>query len=129
MPGRSSPSEIPSSPQQEVARLAGLRAVHSAFLYLHNQEMEFRRWQLELARVPAPPFGEADRSQWLQQRFLALGLHQVQIDALGNVSGLLYENRQPPLIALSAHLDTVFPSTTKIECYDEGNRLFGPGIS
>ena len=57
MPIRPASSDVRAhaSPQQEVARIAGLRAVHSAFLYLHNQEMEFRRWQRELAEIPAPP--------------------------------------------------------------------------
>src|SRR5471030_1594498 len=30
---------------------------------------------------------------------------------------------------MSAHLDTVFPMGTKLETREEGNRLFGPGIS
>ncbi|MBZ5522188.1 MAG: M20/M25/M40 family metallo-hydrolase [Acidobacteriia bacterium] len=128
------PNRIPSenttiSPQQEVARLAELRAVHSAFLYLHNQEMEFRRWQLELAAVPAPPFGESARSEWLQRRFLSLGLHGVHVDELGNVFGQLHPESIPPVLAVSAHIDTVFPADTPLHFHEEGNRLFGPGIS
>jgi tripeptide aminopeptidase len=130
------PSKVPASdsstsatPQQEVARIAELRAVHAALLYLHNQEMEFRRWQMELAGVPAPPFGEAARSEWLRQRFLRLGLHHVRTDELGNVFGLLRESPLAPLIAISAHLDTVFPPETRLNSREEGNKLHGPGIS
>src|SRR5205807_2000120 len=91
--------------------------------------MEFRRWQLELARVPAPPFGEAARSEWLRQQFLRLGLCQVRTDELGNVFGLLQESPSSPLIAVSAHLDTVFPPETRLDFREDGNKLLGPGIS
>jgi acetylornithine deacetylase/succinyl-diaminopimelate desuccinylase-like protein len=91
--------------------------------------MEFRRWQMELAEVPAPPFGEAARSEWLRQRFLALNLHRVHTDELGNVFALFYEDEESPVVGMSAHLDTVFPSGTALGAREEGNRLYGPGIS
>jgi len=129
MPIRSSAETSATLPQREIARLAEMRAVHSAFLYLHNQEMEFRRWQRELTEIPAPPFGEAARSKWLAERFNALGLEQVQVDELGNVSGYLMPPSAGPVLGMSAHLDTVFPMGTRLETREEGNRLYGPGIS
>ncbi|HKF20655.1 MAG TPA: M20/M25/M40 family metallo-hydrolase [Candidatus Angelobacter sp.] len=131
MPLRSSSTDprAPITPQQEVARIAGMRSVHSAFLFLHNQELEFRRWQRELAEVPAPPFGEAGRGEWLRQRFSQLGLEDVATDDIGNVFGLLEKNSGQPLVGVSAHLDTVFPLGTRLETREEGNRLHGPGIS
>lgn len=118
-----------STPQQEVSRIAEMRAVHQAFRYLHLQEMEFRRWQRELAQIPAPPFGEATRTEWLRQRFMDLGLHGVEVDNLGNVFGLFWQEKQEPLLGVSAHLDTVFPQGTPTESHEEGSKLFGPGIS
>jgi acetylornithine deacetylase/succinyl-diaminopimelate desuccinylase-like protein len=117
------------SPQREIARIAAMRSVHSSFLYLHNQEMEFRRWQRELTEIAAPPFGEAERSGWLERKFSALGLEDVHVDELGNVLGLLYPAAQSPFIGVSAHLDTVFPQGTALATREEGNRLYGPGIS
>jgi tripeptide aminopeptidase len=117
------------SAPREIARIAEMRSVHTAFSYLHNQEMEFRRWQRELTEIPAPPFGEAGRSDWLRQRFTALGLESVQVDKLGNVLGLLYSGSNAPLIGISAHLDTVFPQGTALQTREEANRLYGPGIS
>lgn len=120
------------SPQREIARIAEMRGVHAAFTYLHNQEMEFRRWQRQLTEIPSPPFGEAARSEWLRQRFAALGLEDVQVDELGNVIGLLSPESAgsaAPLIGVSAHLDTVFPHGTALKTREEGNRLYGPGIS
>ncbi|HEU4414513.1 MAG TPA: M20/M25/M40 family metallo-hydrolase [Candidatus Angelobacter sp.] len=106
-----------------------MRPVHNSFAFLHNQELEFRRWQRELTEIPAPPFGEAARTEWLTRKFAALGLENVQSDALGNVFGLLYPDPQSPLIGVSAHLDTVFPQGTALDTREESNRLYGPGIS
>jgi tripeptide aminopeptidase len=117
------------SAQREIARIAEIRSVHAAFVYLHNQEMEFRRWQRELTEIPAPPFGEAARSEWLRQRFSALGLENVRRDDLGNVLGFLYSQPAAPLIGISAHLDTVFPQGTALHTREEANKLYGPGIS
>jgi acetylornithine deacetylase/succinyl-diaminopimelate desuccinylase-like protein len=115
--------------QAEIARLAEMRNVHAAFLYLHNQEMEFRRWQREVAEIAAPPFGEAARSEWLRQKFNGLGLEDVHLDELGNVFGILQPDSAAPFVGVSAHLDTVFPTGTRLETSEEGNRLRGPGIS
>jgi len=116
------------SVQAEIARLAEMRNVHAAFLYLHNQEMEFRRWQREVAEIAAPPFGETARGEWLRQRLNALNL-DVTVDELGNVFGVLRQDPGASLIGVSAHLDTVFPHGTRLETSEEGNRLRGPGIS
>jgi acetylornithine deacetylase/succinyl-diaminopimelate desuccinylase-like protein len=117
------------SAQREIARIAEMRNVHAAFAYFHKQEMEFRRWQRELTEIPAPPFGEAARSEWLRERFTAIGLENVQVDDLGNVLGLLHKGLDAPLIGISAHLDTVFPQGTALQTREEANRLYGPGIS
>jgi len=130
MPVRSPVSESASlNPQQAITQIAELRSVHSAFHYLHNQEMEFRRWQMELAEIAAPPFGESARAEWLRQRFLNLGLFRVHTDELGNVFGLLDEPEEGPLVGMSAHVDTVFPQGTPLGAREEGNKLHGPGIS
>jgi len=119
----------PVAAQKEISRIAEMRGVHSAFLYLHNQEMEFRRWQREVAETPAPPFGEATRGEWLRSRFSSLGLEEVQTDDLGNVFGFLQKDFSQPAVGVSAHLDTVFPMGTRLETREEGTRLYGPGIS
>src|SRR6476659_10516470 len=120
------PESSRASASREIARIAEMRSVHTAFSYLHNQEMEFRRWQRELTELPAPPFGEAARSEWLRQRFSALGLENVRRDDLGNVLGFLYPQPATPLIGISAHLDTVFPQGTALHTREEANKLYGP---
>src|SRR5271165_4894879 len=121
-------SEPFPSAQREIARMAALPAVGVAFAWLRSSEPHFVRWQLEVAGIPAPPFGETARAQWLRDRFVELGLEEVSIDSVGNVFGL----RGGPnghCVALSAHLDTVFPAGTPLNIRQEGRRLYGPGVS
>lgn len=120
--------------QQEVARIAALPAVSRVFAWFASHEPELRRWQMELARIPAPPFGEAARAEWLRARFVSQGLEDVHIDPVGNVLGLrrgAEPGAQPrgKHVAISAHIDTVFPTGTPLDIREEGGKLCGPGIS
>ncbi len=114
--------------QEEVARLAGSPAVRAAFERFRAQESQFALWQMEATRVAAPPFGESARGVWLAERFRELGLTDVQVDETGMSSGFVpaYGSR---FVALSAHIDTVFPAATPLNIRQQGSRLYGPGVS
>jgi len=114
--------------QEEIARLAGSPEVRAAFDHFRVQESQFVQWQMEATRVPAPPFGEAARGLWLADRFRELGLLDVQVDEVGNVFGIRpgYGSRY---VALSAHIDTVFPAATPLRIRQQGSRLYGPGVA
>src|SRR5215467_3524753 len=102
-----------TSTQQQVARAASDAAVHRAFDWFRGHEREIGDLQLELARIPAPPFHEAKRAEWLRRQFISAGLSDVRIDSIGNVLGVLPGiDAQARYMALSAHLDTVFPAGT-----------------
>ena len=104
--------------------------MHEAFAWFRASSRELEDLQLEVTAVPAPPWGEAARAEWLRARFEDLGLSEVQQDELGNVFGILPGSEpNAPLVALSAHLDTVFPAGTPIQVSREGGKLYGPGIS
>src|SRR5689334_5630086 len=99
------------SPLQTVARLAELRAVHDAFAWFRAHGRDLEDLQLEVTAIPAPPWGEAARSQWLRGRFEQIGLSNIVQDELGNVFGVLPgTDSGARYIMLSAHLDTVFPA-------------------
>jgi tripeptide aminopeptidase len=118
--------------QHEIAHLAALPETRAAFAWLRTQEAQFASWQLEMARIPAPPFGEAARGEWLQERFRALGLEDVHADDVGNVFGTRHATAKPDpaqYVALSAHIDTVFPAGTPLNIRQQGSRLYGPGVS
>ena len=114
--------------QQEIARLAGLPELRAAFAWFRAQETQMAYWQLEMARIPAPPFGEAARAEWLKKRFREIGLTDVHIDEVGNVFGVL-DGHAPGFVSLSAHIDTVFPAGTPLNIRQQGTRLYGPGVS
>jgi acetylornithine deacetylase/succinyl-diaminopimelate desuccinylase-like protein len=121
-----------SSAFSRVTALAALRPVHSAFAWLHGNPGKIMDWQAQLVAIPAPPFGEQVRSEWLAARFVQAGLSQVHTDAAGNVFGLLPAANLPPestgpLVVLSAHIDTVFPAGTTLNPVLDGDRLEAPG--
>ena len=102
--------------------------MHQAFRWLHLQEQAVFGWQLELVQVPAPPFGEKRRAEWLAEKFREIGLEDVMQDEAGNVIGHLRGSR-PGIrcVLLSAHMDTVFPAGTVISPVVDGQRLAAPG--
>jgi tripeptide aminopeptidase len=134
--------------QQRIAQLATMTAVHRAFHWLHLHQPQLRQWQLEIVRIPAPPFGESVRAASFFERFQQIGLTNVHTDEAGNVLGELAPANpepqphsatspstaanpsHPPCVLLSAHLDTVFPAGTPIEPLEEKDsaRIHAPGI-
>ena len=73
---------------ETLTRVLGVPQVRAALGWVRTQEAQIAQWQLELSRIPAPPFGEASRSEWLSARFREAGLEGVTIDEVGNVIGL-----------------------------------------
>lgn len=122
-------AEAISAVQQQIARLAGISEVQAALEWLCTEELRFARWQLELAQIAAPPFGEEARAAWLAERFGELGLEDVQKDGVGNVMGCLSGPGGADILSISAHLDTVFPANTPLHIRRQGNRLYGPSVS
>ncbi|MGZ4811429.1 MAG: M20/M25/M40 family metallo-hydrolase [Terriglobales bacterium] len=121
-----------SAVARQVARIAALAPVEAATAwFLAHGELLLER-QMEVTRIPAPPFGETARAEWLAARFRELGLEEVHIDGIGNVIGIrpgAAAQPEPKYLAVTAHMDTVFPAGTGVIVRRENNRLYGPGIS
>src|SRR6185369_12344184 len=75
-----------------------------------------------------PPFKEAKRAAAYLQMLRQAGLTNVEQDAEGNVMGVRKGTGSGPLIAVAAHLDTVFPEGTDVTVKRSGTRLMAPGI-
>ena len=117
------------APDHQIARIAEMRLAHEAMAWFRRNERRVADWQLEVTAIPAPPFGEEQRSRWVRDRFEELGLVEVHRDELGNVFGVrpgLDSNAR--LLAVSAHMDTVFPAGSPLDVRRDGDRLRGPGI-
>ncbi|OYT70711.1 MAG: peptidase M20 [Chloracidobacterium sp. CP2_5A] len=86
--------------------------------------------QVAIAEIPAPPFHEAARAQFLAERLRDAGLPIARQDAEGNVCGWLpgADPTRPPIV-VAAHLDTVFPPETDVTVSVRGGRLYAPGIA
>src|SRR5688572_28414679 len=85
--------------------------------------------QIELTEIEAPPFMEEIRGQEFARRLRALGYQNVRIDAEGNVIAERPGSAGGPVVIISGHLDTVFPSGTDVRVRREGDRLLAPGIA
>ncbi|WP_372917397.1 M20/M25/M40 family metallo-hydrolase [Sandarakinorhabdus sp.] len=84
---------------------------------------------IELTEIPAPPFKETARGQRMLEKFKALGLTDVHVDAVGNVIGTRPgKDRVAKALMVAAHLDTVFPPDVAIKVRREGDTLHAPGI-
>jgi len=121
-------STAPTSAFARITQLAAERSVHRAFKWIHLQEQQILNWQADLVAVPAPPFGEQGRAEWLRARFRELNLDEVYLDQIGNVIAIRRAAKPAgQYVLLSAHIDTVFPAETAIEPKIRGTRLEAPG--
>lgn len=84
---------------------------------------------IPICEIPAPPFKEQARAQYVKRVFEQMGLPSVTIDAEGNVIARRPGRSRNPKVIISAHLDTVFPEGTDVRVKRERGKLWAPGIS
>jgi len=114
---------------ESVKQLAEASAMKVAMKHAFDLERTNDDLLIKLTEVPAPPFGEAKRAKLFAQLLKAAGLFDVTIDKVGNVIGVRPGSKKNGRrIALSAHLDTVFPIETDVTVKKEGDKLIAPGI-
>jgi len=88
----------------------------------------FVREIIQITEIEAPPFKEEKRAKAYAEMLRQSGLSDIEIDEEGNVIGLRKGIGNGPLIAIAAHLDTVFPEGTNVKVRREGTRLYSPGV-
>jgi acetylornithine deacetylase/succinyl-diaminopimelate desuccinylase-like protein len=109
-----------------LAQSAALKAAHAKIAADYETTVAE---VIELTEIPAPPFKEAARAARMAEKFKALGLENVHIDAVGNVIGTRPgKDRAAKALMVAAHLDTVFPPDVPIKVRREGDTLHAPGI-
>ncbi|MCK8782255.1 M20/M25/M40 family metallo-hydrolase [Rhizobium sp. NTR19] len=102
------------------------RTVTNALAQTHDR---FVGELIALTEIPAPPFKEERRGQAYRSMLEAAGLSDVKADAIGNITGIRRgDGSGERVIAISAHLDTVFPEGTDVTVRREGYRLAAPGV-
>ena len=85
---------------------------------------------IAIQQVPAPTFAEQRRADFIETKFLEIGLVEVAQDEIANVYGRLpgSESFKHAPVIVSAHSDTVFPKDTDLTVRREGSLVYGPGI-
>lgn len=103
--------------------------VREAFAHIDQTGERAIEELIRICEIPAPPFKEAARAEYVKQRFEELGLAHVRADEEGNIIAERRGASRRSSVVVSAHLDTVFPEGTDVRVRTEGKRLYAPGIS
>jgi len=114
--------------REEIITLSKEARVISAFAMIEEDTDLSRNQLIELTEIPAPQFKEFARAQRFAELLQEAGLDSIWIDEVGNVLALRKGKTGDRLVALDAHLDTVFPEGTDVTVKVRGDTLFAPGI-
>ena len=124
IPGSTPAAQKAESPVQALVSSA---AFAQARTFIASDYARFVREMVTLTEIPAPPFKEQRRASAYLELLRAHGLADVEMDAEGNVMGVR-KGTGDGLVAVLAHLDTVFPEGTDVRVRRAGTRLSAPGI-
>ncbi len=111
--------------------LADEPGVRETLQWFTREKQWVNEIHLQLCRIPAPTFLEQERALWFASQFRSFGWH-VAIDQAGNVLASLdsLADKSHPLVAVTAHLDTVLtPRTNEDVSIDNQGDMRGPGVS
>jgi len=103
----------------------------SATTFFEGDHDRFVRELITLTEIPAPPFKEKARATAYLEMLRGLGLSDAEMDAEGNVMGIRRGTGNAadrPVLAVLAHLDTVFPEGTDVKVKRDGTKLMAPGV-
>ena len=116
------------SPSIDVERLVNHPKFKAAQNFIDRDHDRFVREIIQITEIEAPPFKEDKRGKAYLEMLRQNGLASVEMDPEGNVMGVRKGVGAGPLIAIAAHLDTVFPEGTNVKVKRAGTRLSAPGV-
>lgn len=112
-----------------VAELAASQAMRDCLGWFTREKQWINERHVQLCRIPAPTFFEQKRAEWMAEQFRSLGC-EASIDRAGNVVCFFTPSYEGPLIAITAHLDTVLAPRNAAEiAVNPDGALRGPGVS
>ena len=114
--------------KQTVEALLARDDVKAAMALCESEADRAIEEQIHLSEIESPTFAEETRGKELARLFREYGLTDIETDKVGNVIARRPGRGKGPVLAVAAHLDTVFPAGTPLTVRREGNRLYGPGI-
>src|SRR6202161_1975871 len=83
---------------------------------------------VHLVEIPAPSGKEQARAKYIRAEMEKLGLTDIRVDDMFNVSGVRKGTGGRPTVVIAAHTDTVFPEGTPVKVRREGDTLTAPGV-
>ena len=116
------------TPDAAVAQVRAHPKFKSAMAAIDSDHDRLVREIVTLTEIPAPPFKEDARAKAYLDMLRAHKLTDVEQDPEGNVMGIRQGTGGGPLIAIAAHLHTVFPEGTNVTVKRDGTRLMAPGV-
>ena len=116
------------SPSSDVERLVNNPKFKAAQNFIDRDHDRFVREIIQITEIEAPPFKEDKRGKAYLEMLRQNGLANVEMDPEVNVMGVRKGVGAGPLIAIAAHLDTVFPEGTNVKVKRAGTRLSAPGV-
>ena len=113
----------------QVERLMAHPMVRAALDHIEETDEQTMDDLRTLTQIPAPPFMEEVRGAAFREMLEDIGIDSTWVDDEGNVIGLRRGTGDGETLAVSAHLDTVFPEGTDVSITQRGDTLFAPGIA
>lgn len=93
-----------------------------------NSELMYQTLK-ELCLIPAPSNFEHKRAEYCKNWLEEYGAKGVYIDEALNVIFPINCNESNKITVFAAHTDTVFPDTQPMPYYDDGEKIFNPGVA
>lgn len=123
-------AQVADAPDSRVQRIRSSAQFAAASAFIESDYERFVKELIALNEIPAPPFKEQARAKAYLEMLRASGLSDVEIDNEGNALGVRRGTGPAgaPMVAVVAHLDTVFPEGTDVKVKRDGSRLASPGI-
>lgn len=120
---------VPPADLARVEQLSCRPAMAELLAWFARRRQWIDEQHLALCRIPAPTFQEGPRAEAMAALLASLGWI-AKIDRAGNVVASLPSLRPGPVIAITAHLDTVLAPRRPedIRLQDTG-MILGPGVS
>jgi acetylornithine deacetylase/succinyl-diaminopimelate desuccinylase-like protein len=100
--------------EAEIREIAARPDIERAFEVIMELEPRTREDLIMLTEIPAPPFAEEKRAKKYAEMLRQAGSVEVEIDEEGNVVARRRGTSGEKVVALAAHLDTVFPEGTDV---------------
>jgi tripeptide aminopeptidase len=116
------------APDSTARRLLDSPQFKQASMFIQADHDRFVRELIMLTEIPAPPFKEERRAKAYLQMLRDSKLSDVEMDEEGNVMGVRKGTGGGAMVAVLAHLDTVFPEGTDVTVKRDGTRLMAPGV-